>query len=265
MRKARIAVLLLLSTLGLSAEQPMDNATEGSMRADIAAKDSDAKTEAPRLSGNVALLLGLARSSRSMAKMAARLKSAGYSVCNIDYPSRRYTVQQLAADHIAPELARCFLNAEEPIHFVTHSMGGILVRQLAATGAIKQFGRVVMLSPPNNGSEVVDKLARIKLFQLINGPAGSQLGTQPGALPNQLPSLACELGIITGNRSVNLLLSLMLPGENDGKVTVTSAQLAGMQDFLVVPAAHPFIMNNETVIQQTLAFLASGTFTRGHR
>lgn len=214
------------------------------------------------LSGNVALLHGLARSARSMTKMAARLAVAGYSVCNIDYPSRRHTVEQLAAEHIAPELARCFKNPAEPIHFVTHSMGGILVRQLAATQAIKNIGRVVMLSPPNNGSEVVDKLGRWRVFRLINGPAGSQLGTRAESLPTQLSSVPGELGIITGNRSVNPLLSLMLPGENDGKVTVASAQLAGMRDFLVVPVSHPFIMNNEKVIEQTLAFLANGAFNR---
>lgn len=232
----------------------------------------------------VVLLHGLARSAGSMEKMAAQLASAGYAVCNIDYPSRKYRIEVLAKDYVAPAIRRCFPKPTAPIAFVTHSMGGIVLRQLAATKAVSSIGRAVMLSPPNQGSAVVDRLGGLAPFRWLNGPAGAQLATigantvgarhalpqQPNAirarhalpLLEQLGPAPFELGIITGTRSINLLLSLLLTGPNDGKVTVESAQLQGMKAFLTVPVSHPFIMQNHAVMAETLYFLQHGTFTR---
>lgn len=219
----------------------------------------------------VVLLHGLARSAGSMEKMAAQLASAGYAVCNIDYPSRKYRIEVLAKDYVAPAIRRCFPKPTAPIAFVTHSMGGIVLRQLAATKAVSSIGRAVMLSPPNQGSAVVDRLGGLAPFRWLNGPAGAQLATIGAntvgarhALPllEQLGPAPFELGIITGTRSINLLLSLLLTGPNDGKVTVESAQLQGMKAFLTVPVSHPFIMQNHAVMAETLYFLQHGTFTR---
>ena len=148
------------------------------------------------------------------------------------------------------------------VHFVTHSMGGILVRFYLANHRLVNLGRVVMLSPPNQGSETVDKLANMPGFGWLNGPAGQQLGTDENSLPNRLGPADFELGIITGNRSINLILSTMIPGPDDGKVAVERAKLAGMADFLVVPHSHPFIMKKPLVIEQTQFFLEHGRFRR---
>lgn len=207
----------------------------------------------------VALLHGLARSAKSMKKMAEYLTEQGFAVCNIDYPSTEHAIERLAADFVWPAIQEC-LGTDQSIHFVTHSMGGILVRELASTQSGLNIGRVVMLSPPNHGSEVVDKLGDWKLFQMLNGPAGTQLGTSANSKPNSLGAVEFEVGVITGNRSVNWILSSLIDGDDDGKVSVESAKLEGMADFLIMKATHPFIMRKKAVMKQALHFLQHGNF-----
>jgi triacylglycerol lipase len=215
---------------------------------------------AEQSSAKVVLLHGLARSADSMAPMAARLEEAGYAVCNVSYPSREHAIEQLASEHVVPAIGTCFGTDPGKLSFVTHSLGGIIVRQLAASGTPLRFGRVVMLAPPNGGSEVVDSLGEWRLFSAINGDAGRQLGTDDASLPRALGPAPFELGIITGDRSINLILSSLIPGADDGKVSVENAKLEGMRDFLVMPVSHPFIMKDEAVATQVLHFLRHGRF-----
>ncbi len=209
---------------------------------------------------SVVLLHGLARSSHSMVKLETALEKEGYDVVNIGYPSRQFEVEKLSeivSEKIVSETADA-----EKIHFVTHSMGGIIVRYIQQHFPLDNIGRVVMLSPPNRGSEVVDKLAAYWIFKLINGPAGLQLGTSSEDLISELGPADFELGVITGDRSINCILSLMIPGKNDGKVSIERAQLNGMNDFKVVHATHPFIMKKKKVIDDVISFLNSGKFER---
>lgn len=207
----------------------------------------------------VVVLHGLVRSSSSMNKISQALNQSGYTVCNIQYPSRKYSIGKLAQNVVAPEIKKCIGNSEQPLNFVTHSMGGIIVRQLAESTDIK-IKRVVMLSPPNKGSELVDKLKIIPGFNLINGQAGLSLGTESNSVPNTLGAVSFSTGVIIGNKSFNPLYSYLIPGEDDGKISVTSSKVSGMKDFLVVPHSHSFIMNSDTVIQYTINFLATGKF-----
>ncbi|MDG9668974.1 alpha/beta fold hydrolase [Hahella sp. CR1] len=208
----------------------------------------------------VVLLHGLARTSRSLNRMQRYLDAQGFDTVNLNYPSTRLSLEALATQHLYPALLARFGADSLPLHFVTHSMGGILVRVLRASKPDISIGRVVMLSPPSQGSEVVDKLGKLRLFKLINGPAGGQLGAVDNQLLQNLGSPDFECGVITGDRSVNPLLSLMIKGPNDGKVSVERAKLTGMRDFLVLPATHPFIMRNQTALEQTLHFLREGRF-----
>lgn len=208
----------------------------------------------------VVLLHGLARTSDSMSRMASALEAKGYRVCNVSYPSRKHSIEVLAADFVAPAVRNCRTSETETVHFVTHSLGGIVVRQLARSEGDLKIGRVVMLSPPNHGSEVVDKLGTLSLFTLINGPAGLQLATGEEFVPRSLGPASFDVGIVTGNRTVNPILSLLIPGTDDGKVSIESAKLEGMADFCVIPASHPFIMNDRRAIGLALAFLADGRF-----
>jgi pimeloyl-ACP methyl ester carboxylesterase len=210
----------------------------------------------------VILLHGLCRTSRSMAKMERALAGAGYQVRNVDYPSRTASIQRLADDAIGKAVGDCRRDGAVKIDFVTHSLGGILVRSYLARHTIPSLGRVVMLAPPNQGSEVVDRLGGLFLFKWINGPAGSELGTGANSTPNKLGPATFPAGVIAGDRSINWINSLLIPGRDDGKVSVERTRLAGMSDHLVVHTAHPFIMRNREAIRQTIQFLRTGGFDR---
>ncbi|MBF7072568.1 alpha/beta fold hydrolase [Glaciecola sp. MH2013] len=210
------------------------------------------------MSEAVILLHGLARSASSMAKLEGALSDNGYEVLNIDYPSTKHDIEALADLAIAEPVAR--LQHKSSIHFVTHSMGGILVRHFLHENTLPNLGKVVMLGPPNHGSEVVDKLHKLPGFKTVNGPAGLQLATNDQSVPNQLGPADFELGIIAGSRSINLILSTLIPQPNDGKVSVESSKVDGMNDHLTLPVTHTFMMRNKEVIEQVLGFLQNGEF-----
>jgi pimeloyl-ACP methyl ester carboxylesterase len=208
----------------------------------------------------VVLVHGLARSSRSMKPMEKALTAAGYTVYSMKYPSTEKTVQELADEYLAPLVLQCQAAKPVKIHFVAHSLGNIVLRYYFSVHKLENTGRIVMLGPPNRGSEVVDRLGRFTLFKWINGPAGQQLGTFTNSLPNRLPLPPAEVGVIAGTRSINLFLSMLIPGPDDGKVSVERAKIKGMKDFVTVAASHPFLMRNREVIDLTLSFLQDGHF-----
>ena len=206
------------------------------------------------------LLHGLARTDRSFSKMESALVDAGYDVVNFGYPSRSNDIESLAAEVIPDALSQ--IEVGNTVHFVTHSMGGILIRQYLGEKRIENLGRVVMLGPPNKGSQVVDKLQDVPGFELVNGPAGMQLGTGELSIPSTLGAADFEVGIVAGTRSINLILSTMLPSPDDGKVSVENTKLEGMADHIELPVAHPFLMTNKRVIEQVIHFLESGKFEK---
>jgi triacylglycerol lipase len=213
----------------------------------------------------VVLLHGLCRSSRSMQVMATALRERGYRVLNRDYPSRSAPIDELSESVVGQALADCRNHGATKIHFVTHSLGGILVRSYFTRHSAENVGRVVMLGPPNQGSELVDRLGPSPLFLLINGQAGRELGTGAASLPNRLGSPSYCVGIIAGNRSINWINSWLIPGPDDGKVSVERTRLRGMTDHIVIPATHPFMMRNPEAIRQTVRFLRWGKFEHGDR
>ncbi len=206
----------------------------------------------------VILLHGLARTSASMSVIESTLGEAGFKTVNHDYPSTRYPIDELSESQLPLAIGRC--SPDDRVHFVTHSLGGILVRYYLENHELESLGRVVMLGPPNKGSHVVDVLRDYPGYELINGPAGMQLGTEATSIPNALGPAKFELGIIAGSRSVNLILSNLLANPDDGKVSVASTKLDGMSDHIVLPVTHTFMMRDDEVIAQIVRFLQSGEF-----
>jgi hypothetical protein len=213
----------------------------------------------------VVLLHGLIRSAQSMAVMAEALEEQGYRVANVDYPSRQYPVETLAPIAVEDGVSQCRDQGARTIHFVTHSMGGILVRFYLEHDSVAELGRVVMLAPPNRGSEVVDTLKDVPGFDFANGPAGAQLGTGAGDVPAMLGPVTYPVGIIAGTATINPILSQYLPNPDDGKVSVASTKVDGMTDFIAIDTSHPFIMRNTEAVRQAIAFLASGKFDHDAR
>jgi triacylglycerol lipase len=245
--KARITLFTLL----VLAMVTVTTAQEGRPAAELPTQQAAER-------GTVVLLHGLGRTHRSMRPVQDALVEQGYRVVNVGYPSRTRPWGELV-DSLGTALQACCNDGKEPVHFVTHSMGGILVRAYLESHTIPRLGRVVMLSPPNQGTEVVDRIPE-ELLRVILGPAALRLGTDPGSVPVQLGPVDFDLGVITGDLSLNPLFSAWLDGADDGTVPVESAWVEGVDDFLVVPYTHTFIMRRDEVIAQILSFLEYGRF-----
>jgi triacylglycerol lipase len=216
---------------------------------------------------HIILLHGLARTSLSMRRLARRLETEGYSVDNMDYPSRTDRIEPLALGVIDRALERA-PSSGLPIHFVTHSMGGMLVRAYLHRHKLDRLGRVVMLAPPNQGTEVVDYynlrapfLGR--MLRSVLGPASGQMRTDAAALPARLGPANFEVGIIAGTVNRNPVFGPVISRTpSDGIVPVERTKLAGMTDFLALPYTHTFIMDKAAVQDQVVHFLQHGRFRR---
>jgi len=217
--------------------------------------------EPPAEAETVVLVHGLGRTPASMAILQARLAGAGYRIVNFGYPSRSESIEALT-DSLGQAVRDCCPASASTVHFVTHSMGGVLVRSYLAERKEPFEGRVVMLSPPSQGSEIVDAYADSPFLRSLLGPSGVRLGTDSTGIASELGPIDFELGIITGDRSINPIGSWLIPGPDDGKVSVARARLEGAADFLVVHATHTFIMNRADVAEQVAHFLEYGEFLR---
>ncbi|QPJ61489.1 MAG: hypothetical protein G3M70_06140 [Candidatus Nitronauta litoralis] len=207
----------------------------------------------------VVLLHGILRSHLSMIGLESRFRKEGYRTLNLNYPSSRFNIEALA-DRLHPKIDRFAKSLEGKIHFVTHSMGGLLTRAYIARHKPANLGRVVMQGPPNQGSEVTDFWKNNWLYKTLYGPAGQQLGTceQGPSAWNDVADY--ELGIIAGNRTVDIFHSSLIKGKDDGKVSVESTRLEGMTDHIILPVTHSLMMYKKPVIHQTLFFLEHGRF-----
>jgi triacylglycerol esterase/lipase EstA (alpha/beta hydrolase family) len=208
----------------------------------------------------VVLLHGISRTARSFRRMQAAIEAKGYATLNLGYASRSKALQALA-EEIHPAIERFAANIEGSVHFVCHSMGGLLARVYLARYRPKRLGRVVMLGTPNGGSEIADRLKNLGAYRAFFGPAGQQLGTQRDAdIDALLPRIDYPVGVIAGNRSIYPITSAFLPKPHDGRVSVENTRLDGMADHIVIGAAHPWLVRNAEAIEQTIAFLKGGRF-----
>jgi pimeloyl-ACP methyl ester carboxylesterase len=208
----------------------------------------------------VVLLHGILRSSRCMRKIEKKLQQAGYATLNLDYPSMKHEIHQLA-DQLAEQINDA-AKVHQKIHFVGHSMGGLLIRSFLHDYKVENMGRVVMIGTPNHGSEVADYLHKFWLYETLYGPAGQQLITDQSIINWWHDTIDYELGIIAGDMSLLGGGWWFITGDNDGMVSVESTKLDGMKDHITVPCLHSVMTGDTKVIAQTLAFLRGGAFVR---
>lgn len=209
----------------------------------------------------VILLHGLGRTALSMAMIEHHLIRSGYAVVNIDYASTQQPISAVADGAVAEAVSRCKRKEYDRIHFVTHSLGAIVVRSYLQTHPLPAGSRVVMLAPPNQGSEVADWAQQKfpKMIQLA-GPAVRQLGTDGETLLARLKPIAPEVGVIIGTDSWNPFFSEILPGPDDGAVTIERARLKEMTGFMVSPCNHTSILLDREVQHRIVCFLQNGRF-----
>jgi triacylglycerol lipase len=206
------------------------------------------------------LLHGLGRTKWSLWPVAREARRRGRTVHNFGYPSRSAPIEALA-ERVGGHL-QAIASSGTSVDVVTHSMGGIVLRAAVAGGIVspESLHRVVMLAPPNHGSELADRLRDFTIYRFATGPAGQQIGTGEHSVPRRLPAAPFEVGIIAGRRST-ALFGRLLGAESDGKVTVESARLEGMRDLVVVDRAHTFIMWAPDVLEHIFSFLETGRFS----
>ncbi|MET3970011.1 MULTISPECIES: esterase/lipase family protein [Bradyrhizobium] len=208
----------------------------------------------------VVLLHGIGVGAWTLKRLDRALQRHGFATLNLDYPSRKKPLEELAEDIHAP-VAAFAKQCDGAIHFVAHSMGGLLARVYIARYRPVRLGRVVMLGTPNGGSEVADLLKDLSLYRAVFGPAGSQLSTAQPPVLAALPPPDYAIGVIAGCRTIAPIASaFVLPRPNDGRVSVASAKLADMADHIVVKASHTGLPRNAVAIEQTIAFLHDGRF-----
>lgn len=201
-----------------------------------------------------------------MRPLARALRAHGFTPHLVDYPSRRHRIDELVDSVIAPKVEQLEAEGAERIHFVTHSLGGVLTRAYAArrfdAGSPLPDGcRAVMLAPPHGGSEVADAVMGIPPVRAYFGPALEELGTDDSSIPLALgPVRGIEVGVIAGDRNLYPILGRALPGPGDGSVAVERTRVDGLTDWMLVNRTHAFITFAPDVTDATLRFLETGRF-----
>jgi len=208
----------------------------------------------------VVLLHGLIRTSSAMKRLEWAFEEQGYRVINITYPCTKLPIEDIAATTLADILKERIQDPTVKVHFVTHSLGGIVLREYLSNNQMTNLGRVVMIAPPNHGSELVDKFRKWPFFEFFTGPAGQQLGTNPESVPKRLGPARFDLGVIAGDRTLNPFYSWFIPGPDDGKVSVASTKLEGMDDFLIVHYSHTYLPWRKQVVKACVQFIEEGQF-----
>jgi triacylglycerol lipase len=210
----------------------------------------------------VVLLHGIGMRSYVMKRIESALRADGYRTVNISYPSRKMPFEELAGEYLPAQLKKHDVARAPQLHFVTHSMGSLLVRKLIKDARPDNLGRVVMIGPPNQGSTAADAAKENVLLREYLGGNLVRLGTGEDAIVKTLGPADFDVGIIAGEVAINPVFGEALGGKNDGAVTIESAKLEGMKDFIVVPYSHTLMLWRGEVVNQVRAFLRDGRFTR---
>ena len=216
----------------------------------------------------VVLLHGIGQIPHALFLLQRRLKREGYNVVNLSYPSTKISIEEIGKSLFQESLDKEFWIAKTKVHFVTHSMGGLVAACYLELNKSwiprEKLGRVVMMAPPHGGSEVADFLCDLPLYKWVFGPAGQQLTTQHQSEVQS--DIFYELGIIAGRLEWPFTLSsYLIPTASDGRVSVESTKLADMADHVSVKGSHTLMVNKKEVHDLIVSFLKEGKFFQCNR
>ncbi len=207
----------------------------------------------------VVLLHGFGRSNTAMWLLAKRLENADYKVVRVGYNSLQSCPEEILHE-ISRQIESCCTELEQPVHFVGHSMGGLMIRAYLGKHKVKHMGKAVLIGTPNKGTPIVD-IFQDSWWMKLAGPMASNLGTDDNNFPHTLPAPDYPLGIIAGVTDSGFF-SAQIPGKDDGLVPVASTYLEGMNDFIIIETNHSMMRYNEEVALQTIEFLKHGQFSK---
>ena len=213
----------------------------------------------------VVLVHGLWRSGWAMRSIADDLNDFAYQTVSVSYPSTSMSIPEIAERYLPPAIDECKQGGAEQIHLVSHSMGGIVVRQYLQNNHLPSGSKVVMLSPPNQGSELSEKFGSEGWYQQIVGTAGASLTKKDSGIIVNLKPVEEPVGIIAAYRNWSLWPSTWLPEPNDGTVSVASMKLAEMDDFVLINSGHAMIRFDDATQEQIRHFLSTGRFYKGQK
>ena len=202
----------------------------------------------------VILVHGLLMSGHVFYPVGAHLARQGFLSILYDYPTRRACVEEHGAAlcaFIEKEMESMRESEAGKLHFVTHSMGGLLLRvalRQLSPGTRSAIGRIVMITPPNKGSDVAEAVLRKLFFAEKIVKCLPDLSSVPHSFANTFPEPdeTFEIGIIAGS--------------HDRKVAVPSTHLAHERDHLILQSSHTAILFRKQTVHQTVHFLLHGTF-----
>lgn len=216
------------------------------------------RTEVLKQNGEwVVLLHGILRGPGSMEKIGNALRQRGYHVVNFGYPSTGGSIAD-SADLLSRAMTE--VPASATVHFVTHSMGAVVVRYYLANYRGARAARFVMIAPPNRGSGLAKRLSSLPLYKRILGRAGTELGKVNSSLIENLPAPRCEFGVIAGGLGNGYGINPLIPGDDDMTVSVEETKLPGMKDFIRIRGQHSLLLLQQEVADNVISFLKDGVF-----
>lgn len=206
----------------------------------------------------VILVHGILRSSRCMRAFEAEFIKQGYKVLNVNYPSTKLDIKSIV-EYLKPSIM-VFAKNLKKIHFVGHSLGGIIIRALLNVEKPANLGKVVLVGSPIQGSELARKFKKFRIFKWIFGPAGIDLALPSKEMSAMFGKIDYEIGVIAGFNKYNFLANLLLKEKNDGMVTIKSTQDQEISNHIIIETGHLRLAKNKEVIDKTIKFIKEASF-----
>ena len=204
----------------------------------------------------IVLVHGFFRTYRHMAYLEAGLREAGYRTFSARLPALLRSLDDCAAA-LGEQIVESAAGAGR-IHFVAHSMGGLIVREHLYRAGCERVGRCVFIATPHRGSTLADIFGRVPLLGRVMRPLAD---LTPAARAAVTPIGAdVDIGLLAGTDNNLLLGKWFLSPESDGRVELASVGTEDARELLALPLGHNDIHHHPRTLALVQSFLRSGRF-----